>query len=68
MDSAYKKMGKVYLAWFSGKNTYLDFSAPAGANRHIQFQPASTHDEQYKRIEDRDYGRRGGSKITGTGR
>jgi hypothetical protein len=29
-----------------------DCSAPAGANRHISFQPVSTHDEQHGRIED----------------
>jgi predicted transposase YbfD/YdcC len=33
----------------------LDFSAPAGANRHISFQSISTHDEQHGRLEDRDY-------------
>jgi hypothetical protein len=33
----------------------LDFSAPAGTNRHISFQSVSTRDEQQGRREDRDY-------------
>jgi predicted transposase YbfD/YdcC len=33
----------------------LDFSVPAGKNRHIRFQSVSTHDERHGRIEDRDY-------------
>lgn len=33
----------------------LDFSAPAGENRHIRFSTVSTHDEDHGRVEDRDY-------------
>jgi predicted transposase YbfD/YdcC len=33
----------------------LDFSAPLGKNRDIQFHSTSTHDQKHGRIEDRDY-------------
>ena len=33
----------------------LDFSAPMGKNKEIQFQLTSTHEEKHGRIEDRDY-------------
>jgi predicted transposase YbfD/YdcC len=33
----------------------LDFSAPAGKNREIEFNSTSTHDQGHGRIEDRDY-------------
>jgi hypothetical protein len=33
----------------------LDFSAPAGANRHIQFHPVPAHAGHHGRREDRDY-------------
>jgi predicted transposase YbfD/YdcC len=33
----------------------LDFSSPAGKDKHIQFHSVSTHDEKHGRIEDRDY-------------
>jgi hypothetical protein len=33
----------------------LDFAAPLGKNRDIQFHSVSTHDGKHGRIEDRDY-------------
>ena len=33
----------------------LDFAAPLGKNRNIQFHSVSTHDQKHGRIEDRDY-------------
>jgi hypothetical protein len=33
----------------------LDFSSPAGKNKHIPFHEVSTHDEKHGRIADRDY-------------
>ena len=33
----------------------LDFSAPLGKHKDMQFDSASTHEEKHRRIEDRDY-------------
>jgi hypothetical protein len=33
----------------------LDFSLPVGKNNHIRFQSASTHEQEHRRIADRDH-------------
>jgi hypothetical protein len=49
-----RKWSTKYLAFrpFFDK---IDFVAPFGKNRNIQFHSVSTHDRKHGRIEDRDY-------------